>query len=223
MQYNYCRYMKSIVIIFPYFGTLPVQYKMWRASAIQNPSINFMFFTDADVEPAENIIVHRLTIGYQNPTREYNYHFNETTQQGFATLLPTRISMLTFIHHTLPHQSTFFKRELFENSPYDESLKLVSDVKFYIQKICVEQYSVQLINDIICRREPDGISMAQNELRIKEHKQIIAEMLPPGAIQDYETLYLLDKSTMYKLMNLLENTNSRKWLIYCIKIINRLK
>ena len=152
-----------------------------------------------------------------------DYHFNETTQQGFATLLPTRISMLTFIHHTLPHQSTFFKRELFENSPYDESLKLVSDVKFYIQKICVEQYSVQLINDIICRREPDGISMAQNELRIKEHKQIIAEMLPPGAIQDYETLYLLDKSTMYKLMNLLENTNSRKWLIYCIKIINRLK
>ena len=73
--------MKSIVLIFPYFGTLPVQYKMWRASAIQNkmwrasaiqnPSINFMFFTDADVEPAENIIVHRLTIGYQNPTREY--------------------------------------------------------------------------------------------------------------------------------------------------------
>ena len=152
-----------------------------------------------------------------------DYHFNETTQQGFATLLPTRISMLTFIHHTLPHQSTFFKRKLFENSPYDESLKLVADVKFYIQKICVEQCSVQLINDIICRREPDGISMAQNELRIKEHKQIIAEMLPPGAIQDYETLYLLDKSTMYKLMNLLENTNSRKWLIYCIKIINRLK
>ena len=53
--------MKSIVIIFPYFGTLPVQYKMWRASAIQNPSSNFMFFTDADVEPAENIIVHRMT------------------------------------------------------------------------------------------------------------------------------------------------------------------
>ena len=63
--------MKSIVIIFPYFGTLPVQYKMWRASAIQNPSINFMFFTDADVEPAENIIVHRLTIGYQNPTEVF--------------------------------------------------------------------------------------------------------------------------------------------------------
>ena len=52
--------MKSIVIIFPYFGTLPVQYKMWRESALRNPSVDFMFFTDADVEPAKNIIVHKM-------------------------------------------------------------------------------------------------------------------------------------------------------------------
>lgn len=151
-----------------------------------------------------------------------DYHFNETTQQGFATILPSRLSMLTFIHHTLPHQSSFFKRELFSNSLYDESLRMVADVKFYIQKICVEQCSVQLIDDIICRREPDGISMTQNERRIQEHQQIIAETLPSGAIQDYETLYLLDNSTMYKLMRLIEHSRSRKWLTYAIKIINRI-
>ena len=52
--------MKSIVMIFPYFGKLPVQYKMWRESALRNPSVDFMFFTDADVEPAQNIIVHKM-------------------------------------------------------------------------------------------------------------------------------------------------------------------
>lgn len=52
--------MKSIVIIFPYFGTLPPQYKMWRASALRNPFVDFMFFTDANVESAKNIIVHRM-------------------------------------------------------------------------------------------------------------------------------------------------------------------
>ena len=52
--------MKSIVIIFPYFGTLPVQYKMWRASALCNSSVDFMFFTDADVESSGNIIVHKM-------------------------------------------------------------------------------------------------------------------------------------------------------------------
>ena len=151
-----------------------------------------------------------------------DYHFKESTQQGFATILPSRISMLTFVHNSLPHQSSFFKRELFINSLYDESLRLVADVKFYIQKICVEQCSIQLINDIICRREPDGVSIANNERRIQEHQQIVAEVLPPGAIQDYETLYLLDKSTMYKLMHLIDNTRSRKWLTYCIKTINRI-
>lgn len=52
--------MNTIVIIFPYFGNLPVQYKMWRASALRNPSVDFMFFTDAEVEPANNIIVHKV-------------------------------------------------------------------------------------------------------------------------------------------------------------------
>lgn len=52
--------MKTIVVIFPYFGKLPVQYQMWRASALRNPSVDFMFFTNADVEPAKNIIVHKM-------------------------------------------------------------------------------------------------------------------------------------------------------------------
>ena len=55
--------MKSIIVIFPHFGKLPPQYKMWRASAIHNPDIDFLFFTDCDVEPAKNIIVHKMNFG----------------------------------------------------------------------------------------------------------------------------------------------------------------
>ncbi|MBR1485224.1 MAG: hypothetical protein IJ612_05985 [Prevotella sp.] len=66
--------MKSIVIIFPYFGTLPAQYPAWRASALRNPTVDFMFFTDADVEPATNIIVHRMTFD----------DFRQLAQQAFS-------------------------------------------------------------------------------------------------------------------------------------------
>ena len=52
--------MKSIVVIFPYFGKLPPQYDIWRASAIRNPSVDFMFFTDAEIAPYKNIIVHKM-------------------------------------------------------------------------------------------------------------------------------------------------------------------
>ena len=63
--------MKTIVIIFPYFGKLPVQFKMWRASALCNPTVDFMFFTDANVEPAPNIIVHKMRFcDFQQLTQE---------------------------------------------------------------------------------------------------------------------------------------------------------
>lgn len=52
--------MKRIVLIFPYFGKLPSLYEAWRFSAIRNKTIDFMFFTDSDVKPAENIIVHKM-------------------------------------------------------------------------------------------------------------------------------------------------------------------
>lgn len=53
--------MKSIIVIFPYFGQLPPQYKMWRASALSNTDIDFLFFTDCEVEPDRNIIVHKTS------------------------------------------------------------------------------------------------------------------------------------------------------------------
>jgi len=151
-----------------------------------------------------------------------DYHYNPQTQQGFSTILPPRISMLTFYIQTLPHQSSFFKRKLFDNTLYDESLKIVADIKFYIQKICVEGCSIEQIDMVICRREPDGISKSHNERRIAEHKAVIAEYLPNGAIEDYKTLSQLDKTSLYKFLSLLETSKGLKWMTYLIKILYRL-
>ena len=152
-----------------------------------------------------------------------DYHYNSNTKQGFCTILPSRISMLTFYIQTLPHQSSFFKKELFNDTLYDESLKIVADIKFYIQKICIEGCSVKLIDDIVCRREPDGVSKTYNERRITEHRNVLASFLPLGVRNDYDTLKLLDKTTLYKFLSLLENPRTLKWLTYIIKIIYRIK
>lgn len=151
-----------------------------------------------------------------------DYHFDIVSKQGFTAILPPRLSMLTFVNDTLPHQSTFFKKELFNESLYDETLRYAADMKFYLQKICVDQCSVLFIDDIICQREPNGISMINLNKCKEEYKTIVKGFLPAGAIKDYETIHLLDKSTMYKLMGILEDAKCRKWLTYCIKIIHRM-
>lgn len=183
--------------------------------------LNFMNSGDCFYD--ENVLQHLVE---KNLTQDIivgrDYHYNEKAQKGFATILPTRISMLTFFIQTLPHQSTFFRRELFNNSLYDESLKIVSDIKFYIQKICIEDCSLILVDDIICSREPDGISKSYKERRIAEHRSIIEQTIPIGVIKDYETLALLDKTTLYRLMSLIESSKSRIWITYAIKLINRI-
>ena len=67
--------MKSIVVIFPHFGKLPPQYNMWRASALYNTDIDFLFFTDCDVEPARNIIVHKMTFEEFRQTVQGKFDF----------------------------------------------------------------------------------------------------------------------------------------------------
>lgn len=183
--------------------------------------LNFMnsgdCFYDADVLQRiyERQLTADLIVGH-------DYHFNPQTQKGFSTILPPRISMLTFYIQTLPHQSSFFKRELFSNTLYDDSLKIVADMKFYIQKLCIEGCSIDIIDDIICRREPDGISKSNNERRIAEHQIVLKQFLPNGAIKDYQTLAKLDKTTLYKLLKIIEWPKSNKLLTLCIKVINRI-
>ena len=63
-----------------------------------------------------------------------DYHYNERLQRGHASIQPPRTTMMHFFVATLDHQSSFIRRELLADSPYDESHRLVSDWIFYVEK-----------------------------------------------------------------------------------------
>ena len=151
-----------------------------------------------------------------------DYNEDPHTHKSFTTILPARISMATFFVWTLPHQSAFIRRSLFADSPYDESLKIVADWKFYMEKIAYEGKSVQLIDLIVSNREQDGISITQAQKTIEERSRVLSELLPPGIYKDYESLARLDRSTLYKLLNLLDQDKARRWITLFVKILNRI-
>lgn len=151
-----------------------------------------------------------------------DYHYNEQSHKGYAPPVPSRISMITFFRETLPHQGAFIRRELFKKNMYDESLHIVADWAFYVRKIVIEGCSVKSIPDIISWREEGGISSTQIKELHEERNTIIHQLLPSGVYRDYETLSHLDRSTLYKLMNICENQKTCALLRICIKIIYRL-
>lgn len=150
------------------------------------------------------------------------FHQNPVTGETASTFLPSRLSMATFVVSYLPHQSGFIRRSLLETMPYDENLHIVSDWKFYMYQIVYNESSIKLIDLIISKREQNGISNANGTLNNKEREQVIKEVLPPGVLKDYRSLSQLDKTTMYKFLNLCDNDKARHWLTICIKIINRI-
>ena len=151
-----------------------------------------------------------------------DYHYNEKIQKGHASIQPPRTTMIQFFMSTLDHQSTFIKRELFDNSPYDENYRLVSDWIFFTEKIVKENKRVQFIPDIICRREEGGLSEQQREKNRKEINEYLHQLLPDGVYQDYATIAKLDKTTAYRLLDICEDNKKRRILTICIKVIFKL-
>ena len=151
-----------------------------------------------------------------------DYHYSEQLQQGHASIQPPRTTMMHFFMATLDHQSSFIRRELFVGSPYDESHRLVSDWIFYVEKIVGEGRQLQFIPDIICKREEGGLSEQQREHNRKEINNYLHKFLPSGVYADYATLSKLDKTSLYRLFDILDNEKKRRWLIKAIKIINKI-
>ncbi len=151
-----------------------------------------------------------------------DYHYNIETGQGHVSIQPPRTTMIHFFVATLDHQSSFIKRELFEDSLYDENHRLVSDWIFFIEKIIKEQKHVQFIPNVICRREEGGLSEQQRERNRQEINDYLHQLLPYGVYEDYSTIAKLDKTSIYRLFAICDNTKMRKLLTYCIKIIYKI-
>lgn len=148
-----------------------------------------------------------------------DYHYNIETGQGHVSIQPPRTTMIHFFIATLDHQSSFIKRELFNNSPYNENYQLVSDWIFFTEKIVKDKRSVVFIPDIICLREEGGLSERQKEKNRNEINTYLHESLPYGIYEDYKTLSKLDKVSIYRLFEICNDIRKRKILIVCIKII----
>jgi len=104
--------------------------------------------------------------------------------RGFAGRMPT---MLDFFTGTLNHSPAYIKRSLFETyGLYDESFKIVSDWKWYLQVIALNGI-VPVYKDIdVTLFDMTGISTVNFDLDKSERKQVLSAILPVSVIKDYE-------------------------------------
>lgn len=132
----------------------------------------------------------------------------------FVKKCPEVMTFSYLYHETLPHQSTFIRKELFDKiGCYDEDIKIVSDWKFFIVALMKYNATYKHIDAVITTFYLDGISFLMDYSH--ERIQVLNEYFS-GYSADYDELFKnrkeLDihqnylKTNRLKMLNEIEKT-----------------
>ena len=95
-------------------------------------------------------------------------------------------TFLTFYRGTINHSAAYIKRSLFyKYGMYDENLHIVSDWKWYLFVVGLNNESVSYINTDLTLFEMSGISNSNLELDKLERQKVLDELIPANILADY--------------------------------------
>jgi glycosyltransferase involved in cell wall biosynthesis len=96
-------------------------------------------------------------------------------------------SLLMFYKGTINHSSAFIKRTLFtEYGLYNETLKIVSDWKWYLQVVGMHGVEVSYKDIDVSIFDMSGISNTQSSLEQDERRMVLESLLPAPLLADFE-------------------------------------
>ena len=97
------------------------------------------------------------------------------------------ISFLGFYTGTLNHSPAYIRKNLFEKyGLYDESLRIVSDWKWYLQAIILGEEKPVYTDIDVTLFDMHGISETNKDLDKAERKKVLKELIPPTILSDYD-------------------------------------
>lgn len=104
--------------------------------------------------------------------------------KGFAG---KSISFLGFYTGSLNHPSSYVKKSLFEKyGGYDESLKIVSDWKWFLQAIILGGEKPVYVDMDVTLFDMNGISEKNKALEKAERRRVLSELIPSTILADYD-------------------------------------
>ena len=111
----------------------------------------------------------------------------------------SEIGLYTFYRSTLFHASAYIRRSLFDQyGLYDESLKIVSDWKWYLIVAGLHKANIKIVDINVCYFDSTGISSINQELDQTERRKVLEELVPAPILHDYDK-YSFDIEQMTRI------------------------
>lgn len=113
------------------------------------------------------------------------------------SVMKPNLSWIDLYNDGLPHQSTFIKRSLFDKyGLYDESLKAVSDWKFFVNALVYHNATSEFIPLKISIYEEGGISDVMGR---EERKRVQNELFPRAMVETIPSVEAYNRIQHHKL------------------------
>lgn len=133
---------------------------------------------------------------------------------------PRNVSLFTFMGGSLPHPTSFIKRELQNRlGGYNESYRIMSDWCFFLEAVVVQNCSYRTLNVLLSKFNCFGISSTSSAIETEKAREYIRSRFP-RIIEDY--IPYEDEAVYNVLSWAHERTFLRKLLVFPFKVINRL-
>lgn len=123
-----------------------------------------------------------------------------------------QITLKNLLFHTIGHQSSFIKRALLVDNPYDETLKIAADWKFFFQELILNNVSRKYLDLIISRFDMQGISMSHQQELKEEHEKVLKELIPPTILDEIYKYFGINDKYFELFVNI--GNSPYKWKIY---------
>lgn len=97
------------------------------------------------------------------------------------------VTLHMFYRGCLNHSPAYIKHSLFdEYGMYDETLKICSDWKFYMQSIVLGKATTKHVDIVVTHFDMNGISETRKDILNEERNSLLKEMVPLGILKDYD-------------------------------------
>ena len=107
------------------------------------------------------------------------------TEQPYLKKAPDSISMDYLYGNTICHQSALIRTEILKKHHYDESLRIVSDRKLFLQALILDNASYQHVDVDLADYDVNGFSSKNRFLSEQEYRGVLEDMLPARILADY--------------------------------------
>lgn len=127
----------------------------------------------------------------------FKFDYGDHFELGYS---PRHVTLLTFVQGTIHHTgNAFIRRDAFERwGLYDESLKIVSDWKWFLQTIIFHDASYRYIDILLSVFDCFGISSVKQDQMFEERERVLHELLSERILQDYQNFLGMDSRVYEK-------------------------